>query len=319
MYQRLSGGRRTVSVLAAALVAVTLLGACSSGDDDDTATNDTPSEGSGGDGGGQGEGGSGGEGGEGGGLGAAAQAARNSLNGVWEGSYECAQGVTGLTLTIDDRGNGDLGAAFEYHPTDDNPSVATGIYSMTGTKTDAAMQLEGHEWIEQGGDYGMVALTAPLEGREDTESLTGTVEGAGCTEFTAERVSTDPWYVGTWQGAYGCNQGVTGLTLTIDASASGELTAVYEFYEVPENPGVPSGSFRMTGTYNEGQISLQGDEWLDQPEGYGMVDYESNPALGIDPNRLFGTVLGQGCTLFTMEKTDDGTAAVDESGGAAGS
>lgn len=302
MQHRMFGGRRIGSVLLAGVLAVSLLGACSSGDDDDTAT-DTTEEG----------GGSGGEGE--GGVGAAANAARNSLNGVWEGLYECGQGATGLTLTVDDRGNGELGAAFEYHPTPNNPDVATGIYSMTGTKTASTLALEGHEWIEQGGDYGMVALTAELEGREDTETLSGTVEGSGCTSFSVRRVSTDPWYAGTWQGAYGCNQGVTGLTLTIEASVAGELSAIYEFYAVPENPGVPSGSYRMTGTYDAGQILLQGEEWIDQPSNYLMVDYESNPDLGIDPNKLFGTVLGQGCTLFVMEKVDEEAAA---EGGAEG-
>jgi hypothetical protein len=112
------------------------------------------------------------------------------------------------------------------------------------------------------------------------------------------------WYVGAWKGAYGCAQGVTGLTLTIEDAADGQVSATYEFYAAPENPDVPDGSFRMTGTYDEGKLVLQGSEWIEQPPGYLMVDYVSNPDLGIDPHHLFGGVQGSGCTLFTMDKVE---------------
>ena len=75
----------------------------------------------------------------------------------------------------------------------------------------------------------------------------GTVVGDGCSTFSLDRVSTDMWYVGAWKGAYGCAQGVTGLTLTIEPEVDGVVSATYEFYAVPENPGVPNGSFRMNG------------------------------------------------------------------------
>jgi hypothetical protein len=250
------------------------------------------------------------EGGEGGGspsgqaAGASAASNGESLNGVWEGTYECAQGQTGLRLTVDDHSNGHVGASFEYFPEAGNPDVATGSYTMTGTNADGALALEGHEWLEQGGNYSMVGLQADIGSRSDTEALEGTVVGDGCSTFSLDRVSTDMWYVGAWKGAYGCAQGVTGLTLTIEPAVDDQISATYEFYAVPENPDVPTGSFRMTGTYKEGRLALQGSEWIQQPPGYLMVDYESNPELGIDPHHLFGIVLGPGCTLFTMDKVE---------------
>ena len=281
------------------LVAVAVVGACSSGDDDSTsATSDQPGASSttvGGEAGGSSSGGA---------AGGRAGFDPRSLSGVWEGSYECAQGQTGLRLTVDDRGDGDVGASFEYFPMGGNPDVATGSYTMTGSNADGALALEGHEWLEQGGDYAMVGLQAEVGGRSDTEALEGTVVGDGCSTFSLDRVSTDMWYVGAWKGAYGCAQGVTGLTLTIEPAADGQVSATYEFYAAPENPGVPSGSFRMTGTYDGGKLSLQGSEWIEQPPGYLMVDYVSNPALGIDPHHLFGGVQGAGCTLFTMDKVE---------------
>jgi hypothetical protein len=281
------------------LVAVVVVGACSSGDDDSTsATTAQPG------------GASTTEGGEGGGspsgqaAGASAASNGESLNGVWEGTYECAQGQTGLRLTVDDHSNGHVGASFEYFPEAGNPDVATGSYTMTGTNADGALALEGHEWLEQGGNYSMVGLQADIGSRSDTEALEGTVVGDGCSTFSLDRVSTDMWYVGAWKGAYGCAQGVTGLTLTIEPAVDDQISATYEFYAVPENPDVPTGSFRMTGTYKEGRLALQGSEWIQQPPGYLMVDYESNPELGIDPHHLFGIVLGPGCTLFTMDKVE---------------
>jgi hypothetical protein len=289
----------TARAVIGSLVAVAVVGACSSGDDDSTST---PSD--------QPGGSSTTEGGEAGGspsgeaAGGRSASDGESLSGVWEGSYECAQGQTGLRLTIDDSNDGDVGASFEYFPEGGNPDVATGSYTMTGTNADGALALEGDEWLEQGGNQSMVGLQADADGRSDTETLEGTVVGDGCSTFSLDRVSTDMWYVGAWKGAYGCAQGVTGLTLTIDDTVDDQVSATYKFYAAPENPDVPAGSFRMTGTYEDGKLALQGSEWIEQPPGYLMVDYESNPALGIDPHHLFGIVLGPGCTLFTMDKVE---------------
>jgi len=281
------------------LVAVAVVGACSSGDDDSTSATTAQPGGSS-----TTEGGEAGGTPSGQGVGSSAGLDGESLSGVWEGTYDCAQGTTGLRLTVDDSSDGDVGASFEYFPEAGNPDVATGSYTMTGTSSDGALALEGHEWLEQGGNYSMVGLQADVGRRSDTETLEGTVVGDGCTTFSLGRVSTDMWYVGAWKGAYGCAQGVTGLTLTIEPAADDVVSATYEFYAAPENPGVPNGSFRMTGTYQAGKLALQGSEWIDQPPGYLMVDYESNPNKGIDPHHLFGIVLGPGCTLFTMDKVE---------------
>lgn len=278
------------------LVAVVLAAGCSSGDDDSstfgTTTSDPPA------GGGDEPAGAGQA------AGSGAAAGLTLLSGVWEGTYECGQGTSGLRLTVDDRANGDVGAAFEHVPDNGDADAATGSFSMNGTKSEDTLALEAHEWLEQGDDD-MVGLEANLADRSDTEVLEGTVVGDGCSNFTVQRVSTDPWYVGTWQGKYGCAQGLTGLTLTVDSDISGDVSAVFEFYEVPENPGTPNGSFNMAGTYEDGQLSLVGTDWIDQPEGYVVVDYESNTDLGIDPDRLFGTVLGPGCNIFEMRKVEE--------------
>jgi hypothetical protein len=265
------------------------------GDDGGTATAD----GSGGDG--DGGGGSGGAG---------AAGAATSLTGTWEGTYECVRGTAGLTLTIDDAGDGRIGANFAYHPTDDNPDTPTGRYSMEGSAGDGQLTLEGDRWIdpEDGGNHPMLGIEAERSSRTTPEHLEGTLtDGEGCTTFTVDRVSTDPWYVGTWEGAYGCTQGVTGLRLTIEPGPDDTVTAVYEFQAVPENPDVPSGSFAMEGVYQDRTLTLEGVEWIERPQDYLMVDLEFIPELGIDPLRMYGAVDADGlsgCTVFTLSPVD---------------
>ena len=45
---------------------------------------------------------------------------------------------------------------------------------------------------------------------------------------------------GTWDGTYICSQGETGLKLTVNATSDGKLTATFNFFAVPTNPGVPT-------------------------------------------------------------------------------
>ncbi|MFI8426126.1 hypothetical protein [Streptomyces sp. NPDC085479] len=77
---------------------------------------------------------------------------------------------------------------------------------------------------------------------------------------------------GTWQGLYGCSSTPTRLKLTIVPSRGGRLSAVFAFSPHPSNPGVPRGSFRMSGEVDGGVLELRSTEWIQQPEGYAMVD-----------------------------------------------
>jgi len=80
---------------------------------------------------------------------------------------------------------------------------------------------------------------------------------------------------GNYVGTYKCGQGTTGLTLSISQNNNApELDAEFNFYPVTSNLNVPSGSYLMKGTINGQKISLKGTEWIQQPDGYGMVDIE---------------------------------------------
>ncbi len=117
---------------------------------------------------------------------AAAQAPDSRpVAGRWAGTYTCAQGQTGVTLTLSAEIMGQVEGLFEFYAVASNPSVPSGRYRMRGWYTvDGLLGLVGTEWIHKPGDYVMVGVLARLAG--GGRLLTGTIpecEGA----FAAER------------------------------------------------------------------------------------------------------------------------------------
>jgi eukaryotic-like serine/threonine-protein kinase len=111
-----------------------------------------------------------------------------------------------------------------------------------------------------------------------------------------------PGLAGTWTGTYVCSQGKTGLRLAIQAAAGGTLTATFNFYAVPANPGVRSGSFTMTGTDSHAGVNLTHGHWISEPAGYMMVDLSAPPASN-GGAVLSGTVTTPGCGTFSVKKS----------------
>ena len=112
---------------------------------------------------------------------------------------------------------------------------------------------------------------------------------------------------GTWIGTYSCPQGITRLNLQITAKNSGRVDAILNFSAHPDNPTVPSGSFTMTGTYQAsndanvpGSLYLKAVKWLKQPPGYTAADLQGN--VFISDKKISGTVIGPGCSTFTVIK-----------------
>ena len=88
----------------------------------------------------------------------------------------------------------------------------------------------------------------------------------------------------------------------IDAAPDGTLIARFDFYAVPGNPGVPSGSFTMAGTYSAASLDLTPDYWISQPPGYSMVGLNAGPPVKGD-TILNGDVPYPGCTTFTVTRS----------------
>jgi hypothetical protein len=108
-------------------------------------------------------------------------------------------------------------------------------------------------------------------------------------------------FVGTWTGTYTCTQGVTGLRLVIRKAGSEHLKAIFNFYPVPSNQGVPSGSFAMRGSYSSKGVVLRQKYWINQPQGYVMVNLSAPLPVS---NTMNGTVVANGsdCTTFSVHR-----------------
>ena len=204
-----------------------------------------------------------------------------------------------MTLTIVDTG-GDLDAIVEWYAVDSNPEVPAGAYAMEGSVSGTELSLTGSEWIEEPEGYMMAPIGAELDTSGTTPVLEGSVEGEGCSDLSLTQTSTAPWYAGTWEGGYDCGQGLTGLTLMVDDIGEGQVESTFEFYDVPENPGVPSGSYRLEGSYADHGLTMEGVEWIDQPDGYVMVGLESD--FITRPDFFAGVVTDPACTAFLLER-----------------
>ena len=109
-----------------------------------------------------------------------------------------------------------------------------------------------------------------------------------------------------WYGSYVCNQGLTRLQLTLRplrGSDPRQLEAEFVFSADPDNPAVPAGSFRMTGTLDGGgMLALKQERWLEQPAdpSYRMVDLEGRMVIGDGQAMIRGRVTTYGCQDFAV-------------------
>jgi hypothetical protein len=115
----------------------------------------------------------------------ASVAAQDAIAGIWQGIYECPQGPTGLTLTIEGDTPHALKGNFRFYPTPDNARPARGDYEVAISFDPASLRIEvqGTRWIDQPAGYEFANLRGVLQGRQ----LIGTVENAGCGAFELTR------------------------------------------------------------------------------------------------------------------------------------
>lgn len=118
-----------------------------------------------------------------------------------------------------------------------------------------------------------------------------------------ERVHDLPQHT-VWSGAYTCAQGLTALTLTLDVTAAGDATAIFEFGPIEQNPDLPRGSYRMRGRLfpheSALELRLDPDSWVDQPPGYMMVGLDA--ALDRTRRYLDGRITEDRCGSLTLRR-----------------
>jgi eukaryotic-like serine/threonine-protein kinase len=114
------------------------------------------------------------------------------MAGVWEGTYTCAQGLTGLTLTLwgEDQA---LQGEFSFHPVPANPGVPSGAFRMRGRSPSpgtVVLHASNADWIRRPERYVVVGLAGSTEGSTFAGRVTdgaGGPSAIGCTTFTLRR------------------------------------------------------------------------------------------------------------------------------------
>jgi hypothetical protein len=114
-----------------------------------------------------------------------------SLIGDWHGSYYCAQGHTGLTLTINAQSGKAFSGLFHFYAPPDNASVPEGCFTVSGRfVTPHKLVIDGGTWIAHPQDYLTVDLDGVVANSASGSVITGTVVLPGkykdmhlCTTF----------------------------------------------------------------------------------------------------------------------------------------
>lgn len=105
---------------------------------------------------------------------------------------------------------------------------------------------------------------------------------------------------GKWTGEYDCGQGRTGLTLTIEAPKGDTVTGVVDFYPLPENPGVATGSYSIEGTITADGIRFRPGDWIEEALGYVMVPLD---VVGpVEGEQMSGDMVAPECGGFSVRK-----------------
>ena len=122
-----------------------------------------------------------------------------AITGTWRGTYDCAQGRTGVTLTIDQQSGSDFSGVFHFYAVKENPSVPEGCFTVSGQVAGGGrVQANGTAWIRQPANYVLVDLQGQLT--SDVRRLLGVVTTPGygnlCTGFEVSKISEKPTVAG---------------------------------------------------------------------------------------------------------------------------
>lgn len=115
--------------------------------------------------------------------------AKGSFTGVWQGTYTCAQGVTGLTLTFAAPAGGEVTAEVSFYAVASNPGVPSGRFTVVGSQPapgDRKLEMFPLGWIERPPGYAMIGFD--LELSADELALRASLNGApDCTKALMAR------------------------------------------------------------------------------------------------------------------------------------
>jgi hypothetical protein len=123
---------------------------------------------------------------------------------------------------------------------------------------------------------------------------------------TGSAVAQDVDLTGYWRGTYRCGQGLTGVNLTIRQGFGSAFDAVFHFYAVPQNPGVPTGCFRMRGRIDPytRQFNLTSDDsqWIIRPPDYIVAN--ASGTVAPDGRSMSGKIESDSCSTLELQRID---------------
>jgi outer membrane protein OmpA-like peptidoglycan-associated protein len=116
-----------------------------------------------------------------------AEVTQDTVLGEWVGTYTCAQGLTGLTLTIAEATPTRARALFHFYADSRNPRVPSGCFTMDGAYDPASgqLRLEGRDWLLRPNGYYVVHFDGDIDARG--ERFSGKVRIRNCGTFDLTR------------------------------------------------------------------------------------------------------------------------------------
>lgn len=213
------------------------------------------------------------------------------LLGVFEGTYDPNQGLSGCTFTIN-AVNRTYAAVFDFYSLPGKTNCKDGAYTMEITKENGNIVFTGKEWQDYASSYVFVDFVAGFDGNT-FKSTSGTAMEVSRIATNQEEIAS---IVGSYHGLYGIEgTTLTNLDLTISVKGSG-YQAIFAFYN--PNDG-KSGSYYMDVTpYGNGKIQFTAGDWIEEPVNYVRVD----GTLYVDGDTLSGNFFGEGqSTALTVE------------------
>jgi hypothetical protein len=108
---------------------------------------------------------------------------------------------------------------------------------------------------------------------------------------------------GVWEGLYVCPQGATRLRLSLNEGPSHTVEAVFAFSSPDAASRIPSGCFSLRGTHDPatGRMTLKQSDWIQQPEGWIMVDMEG--WVDVTTGSYDGVIKTAGCSVFGVKRS----------------
>ncbi len=126
-------------------------------------------------------------------LAIATPAFADTITGLWRGEYTCGQGLTAMTLAVNQNPRGGVRAVMTFYEHPKNPGVPTGCFTMAG-RYDAksgSLLLKQGRWLKQPDPFWYMidfSGTVAKDGAHYGGKIVANDDGL-CTSFTVTRVS----------------------------------------------------------------------------------------------------------------------------------